>query len=209
MKVENISINAITTAEYNPRAIGDKEYQGLKKSLSEFELVQPLIVNKREGKLILVSGHQRLAIMKELGYEEVPVIFVELSQEREKILNLTLNSTKIQGHFTQEVNALLSELSADNSTLLESLNFDFSIDAELSSMTFMMPPITHIPSADSVNKKDDVWESDIRKVERVDENMDGIPAKIIITCAQIDKDSLLIFLKGKLMETAFEGVHIA
>ena len=39
--------------------------------------------------------------------------------------------------------------------------------------------------------------------------MDGIPAKITITCAQIDKDSLLIFLKGKLMETAFEGVHIA
>ena len=52
------------------------------------------------------------------------------------------------------------------------------------------------------------WESDIESIEKVKENLDGIDAVIKITCPQELKDEVLIYLKAKLLETSFEGVHI-
>jgi DNA modification methylase len=41
----------------------------------------------------VVGGHQRLKVLKDLGHREVEVVFVDLSDEHEKALNLTLNKT--------------------------------------------------------------------------------------------------------------------
>ena len=45
----------------------DEEYQKIKKSILDFDLVEPFIVNKRTGNLI--SGYQRLKILKEYDKE--------------------------------------------------------------------------------------------------------------------------------------------
>lgn len=45
-------------------------------------------------------------------------------------------------------------------------------------------------------------------VDKVDENMDGIITTIKVKCPQEIKDEVLIFLKGKIMETSFEGVEV-
>lgn len=52
------------------------------------------------------------------------------------------------------------------------------------------------------------WDSDIDAMGKIEENLDGIQGKIVITCAQDLKDEVLIYLKAKLLETSFEGVHI-
>jgi ParB-like chromosome segregation protein Spo0J len=98
MEIKKLPISKIKPAKYNPRKDlepSDPEYQKLKKSILEFELIEPLVWNRRTGNLI--SGHQRLKILKELGYSEVEVSAVNLSDEREKALNLALN--KIQGEW--------------------------------------------------------------------------------------------------------------
>lgn len=48
----------------------------------EFDLVEPLVWNKRTGNL--VGGHQRLKILKEQGRTEVEVSVVDLSPIKEK-----------------------------------------------------------------------------------------------------------------------------
>lgn len=96
MIIEKISISKINPARYNPRKdlqSDDPEYQKLKKSIEEFDLVEPLVWNKRSGNL--VSGHQRLKILQEQGIKEVDVSVVDLSESKEKALNLALN--KISG----------------------------------------------------------------------------------------------------------------
>lgn len=40
-------------------------------------------------------GHQRLKVMKDLGYEEVDCVVVDLDEKKEKALNIALN--KING----------------------------------------------------------------------------------------------------------------
>ncbi len=98
MEIQTLKVNEINPAVYNPRKDlkpGDPEYEKLKKSILEFDMVEPLVWNKRTGNL--VGGHQRLKILKELGIEKVEVSIVDLSEVKEKALNIALN--KIQGEW--------------------------------------------------------------------------------------------------------------
>lgn len=54
-----------------------------------------MIVNERTG--IVVGGHQRLKVLKDLGYTEIEVSVVDLTDEQEKALNVALN--KISGEW--------------------------------------------------------------------------------------------------------------
>ena len=92
-----VPIEKINPAAYNPRVDlkpGMVEYESLKKSILEFGYVDPLVWNEENG--VLVGGHQRFTVLKELGYTEVDVSVVKIKdQRREKALNIALN--KIQG----------------------------------------------------------------------------------------------------------------
>ena len=79
-------------AEYNPRQLTKDQYAQLKDSLTRFGLVDPLIVNKHKNrKNILVGGHQRLKIAKEMGMDKIPCVEVDLPLDQEKELNIRLN----------------------------------------------------------------------------------------------------------------------
>ena len=111
MEIKNIPITKIHKAKYNPRIIYDKEFQNLINSIKEFGFVEPIVVNLRnhadfkEHQWTIVGGHQRYEAAKKIGHKEVPVLFVDLTPQKEKILNLALN--KITGDFD---NAMLSEV---------------------------------------------------------------------------------------------------
>ena len=86
------SISDLIFAEYNPRELTKDQHQDLKDSITRFGLVDPLIVNThKERKNVLVGGHQRLRIAKELGYKSVSCVEVELTPEKERELNIRLN----------------------------------------------------------------------------------------------------------------------
>ena len=96
MEIERRKVDELKAAEYNPRKDlrpGDAEYEKLKRSIQEFGYVEPVIWNKRTG--TVVGGHQRLKVMKDLGYEEVDCVVVDLDEKKEKALNIALN--KISG----------------------------------------------------------------------------------------------------------------
>lgn len=117
-------------ADYNPRKDlkpGDKEYEKLKRSITEFGYVEPVIWNKTTGRV--VGGHQRLKVLIDMGTTEVECVVVELSEEKEKALNVALN--KISGDWDESKLALLI---AD----LQGADFDVSLtgfdDQEIESL---------------------------------------------------------------------------
>ena len=96
MLIEKKHIDALKPADYNPRKDlkpGDAEYEKLKRSIETYGYVEPIIWNKRTG--VVVGGHQRLKVMKDLGYTEVDCVIVDLDEQKEKALNIALN--KISG----------------------------------------------------------------------------------------------------------------
>jgi len=124
MNIETIAINEINPAPYNPRKDlkpGDAEYEKLKKSITEFDMVEPLILNKRGN--VLIGGHQRLKVLKEMGRKEVEVSVVDLPPAKEKALNLALN--KISGEWDMpKLKDLLETLDSGELGDIEITGFD-------------------------------------------------------------------------------------
>ncbi len=117
-----VPINDLIPADYNPRKHDDVATEQLKQSIEKFGLVDPIIVNSAAGrKGIIIGGHFRWEVAKELGYETVPVVYVDTPDlAREKELNLRLNKntgefdwdllTKFDESFLADVGFSSSEL---------------------------------------------------------------------------------------------------
>lgn len=101
MQVQLIPIEQLNMAEYNPRIMPAAEMEALKKSLKLHGFVQPVVINSNpDRKNIVIGGHQRIRAAKELCIESVPCVFVEKTEEEEKILNLALN--RIDGQWDEK-----------------------------------------------------------------------------------------------------------
>ena len=119
MVIQTLPVDKLVPADYNPRKDlkpGDAEYEKLKRSLSEFGYVEPVIWNKTTGHV--VGGHQRLKVLIDTGMTEVECVVVEMDDDKEKALNVALN--KISGEWDKEK---LSLLIAD----LQGADFDVSL----------------------------------------------------------------------------------
>jgi len=120
MEIKLLKINTLNPAKYNPRKElkpGDAEYEKLKRSIEQFGYVELIVVNEQNNNTV-ISGHQRLNVLKNLGKEEVDCIIVNLNTEKEKALNIAMN--KVTGDWDKEKLALLI-------TDLEGSDFDVSL----------------------------------------------------------------------------------
>ena len=110
MKIITLPVSDLHPADYNPRkdlAPGDKQYEKLARSIETFGYVEPIVWNRTTGNI--VGGHQRLKVLVQNGYTEVQVVEVELNEQEERILNVSLN--KISGRWDNEkLTAILDEL---------------------------------------------------------------------------------------------------
>jgi DNA modification methylase len=106
LTIENVDIESLHPDPANPRRIGKEELEALTRSLREFGFVQPVLARKSDN--VVIGGHQRLLAARRLGWKTVPVIFLDLSVEQSRLLNLALN--RISGEWDQE---LLARMLAD------------------------------------------------------------------------------------------------
>lgn len=113
MQIEKKKIKDLDRAAYNPRIElipGDTEYENLRRSITTYGLIIPVVWNKRTNRV--VGGHQRLTVLENEGETEVDVSVVDLDETQEKQLNIALN--KIEGGWDEEKLAdLLAELGED------------------------------------------------------------------------------------------------
>src|SRR2546426_12250921 len=101
-------------APYTPRTISDHDLEALRRSLRFFGTVEPIVVNRRSGRI--VGGHQRVKAAIEEGLETLPVFYVDLDDPSEKQLNLALN--RIHGEWDEDMlERLLPELKAGGADL--------------------------------------------------------------------------------------------
>lgn len=109
MDLRKIKIADLVPASYNPRKAlkpGDKEYEKIKRSIEEFGYCEPVIVN---SDMTIIGGHQRVTVLKDLGYSEIDCIVIDIDKTKERALNIALN--KITGEWNKELLAdLIAEL---------------------------------------------------------------------------------------------------
>jgi DNA modification methylase len=194
LRIEKIPVTKIKPAKYNPRKDlkpGDPAYEKLKRSMTEFGYVEPIIWNEETGNI--VGGHQRYKILLEEGHTEVECVVVKLPADKEKALNVALN--KVTGDWEVKALAeLLNDLNEQDFDLtltgfdaaeIEDLfsqvhdkdvtDDDFDVDAAL--------------EEEPISKPGDIWLlgrhrlmcGDSTKAETYEKLMDGKNANLILT----------------------------
>lgn len=126
--VKKIKLTDLNPAEYNPRTISEKEFNKLTRSIREYGLVDPILVNMKN--MTIIGGHQRYSVLvaenkKNNSYDDLLLfrrgdigwVFTEdvltvKDESHEKGLNLALN--KISGEWDYpRLNSLLDELNVN------------------------------------------------------------------------------------------------
>jgi len=184
LKVEYVDINTLLFADYNPRKASKEQTEQLKESIKRFGLVEPVVVNSAENrKNIIIGGHFRVKVAKELGIKQVPVVYVNIPDiEKEKELNIRLN--KNTGEFDYELLANFDE------NLLKDIGFtDIELDQIFTEEP--QPEDDEVPEMREVTniKYGDIFRlgnhrlmcGDATKKEDVEKLMDGKKADMVFT----------------------------
>ena len=120
MNIKKFKLSELNPAKYNPRKElkpGDKEFEKLKNSIENFGYVELIVVNEGNNNTV-ISGHQRLNVLKHIGKTEAECVVVNLDEASEKALNIAMN--KVTGEWNE---TMLADLIAD----LQSVNYDLDL----------------------------------------------------------------------------------
>lgn len=106
-------VNDLVPYPHNPRKVDEEKLLALMNSMDkdpEFIKARPLLVNSHEGREgVVIAGNQRLTAAKELGWDKIPVVIVDVNERTEKDWNLKDNI--LAGEFIPEkVKEVLVEL---------------------------------------------------------------------------------------------------
>lgn len=197
MNTKTMKLSELNPAEYNPRVKlepGMPDFEKLKRSIQEFGYVDPIIVNA-DGTII--GGHQRFFVLKDLGWEKVECVVVDLSKDREKALNIALN--KVSGEWDEDkLKDLLIELDAEQ--------FDLSLtgfdEAELHDI------LGDISLDDDVEEDDYDFEKEVpAKAKRGDVYQLG-DHRLMCGDSSSEEDVKLLAMGGLSMGTWCSPIHL-
>lgn len=106
IQIEQVAIDELRPDPANPRRISPRELEALTRSIQQYGFIQPVLARREDR--VVIGGHQRLTAARKLGMKTVPVIWLDLSVEQSRLLNVALN--KISGEWDED---LLAQMLAD------------------------------------------------------------------------------------------------
>lgn len=201
IQIVEVPISELKASEYNPRKHSKEQADQLKESIKRFGLVDPAICNSAPERMnVIIGGHFRVEMAKELGYQTMPAVYVNIPDiEKEKELNIRLN--KNTGEFDLDLLAqfdesFLAEVGFDSEEIdeifpTEENTEQFDLKKELEKLNIQEITV----------QKGDVYELDGSKLLCGDSTietdmlklMDGYKADMCFT----DPPYILDYLKGK------------
>jgi len=93
---EIVEIGKLKPAGYNPRVMGDKEFEDLKQSLRDYGQAQDIVCNTD---YMIIGGHHRVKAMKELGWKECSIVRPDKTLTDLECKDLNIRFNAILGSF--------------------------------------------------------------------------------------------------------------
>jgi ParB family chromosome partitioning protein len=92
LKVTDLPLEQLKEAPWNPNQMAEAMLRKLRESLTRYGLVQNLVVRPLEADCYeVLSGNQRLQILRELQRSPVPCVVVDLDDTQARLLSQALN----------------------------------------------------------------------------------------------------------------------
>lgn len=121
MKVVERSIEAIRPYEKNAKKHPESQVRQIAESIKAFGFNQPIVVDK-DG--VIIVGHGRYAAAIMLGLDKVPVLEVDITDEKAKAYRLADNKLN---ESAWDMKLVIPELREMDSSMVELTGFDPSI----------------------------------------------------------------------------------
>ena len=174
LEIVQVPLADLKVTDYNPRKWSDIQKKELKESITRFGMVDALIVNSaEERKNIVLGGHFRLEVLRELGHTEAPVIYINIPNlEKEKELCIRLN--KNQGEFDMDLLAEFDEsFLKDLGFGSEALDVVFDDDDSKDSIFDLDKELKKLNINEITIKKGDIYDLDGSRLMCGDSTVDG------------------------------------
>lgn len=179
MKLETISLEALTFDINNARLHNEKNIRAIKGSLAKFGQQKPIVVNSKN---IVIAGNGTLQAAKELGWTTISVVRSELSNFDASAFALADNRTAELATWDEEVLGKTLQYLREEDFKIEEIGFD-PIDME--------------------------WAADLEKMDDLEGSLTGLDeASIKVKCGKDDKDEVKQAIKNAIDELGIGGVTI-
>lgn len=99
MKLEKRNIDLVKPYWRNPRN-NEKSIELVKESIRQYGYNQPIVVDKDD---IIVAGHTRYKALRQLGYEEVTVVVLDLPEDKAKQYRIADNKASEQSTWNDDL----------------------------------------------------------------------------------------------------------
>ena len=119
MEIKTVKINSSKPYHMNCKIHTKQNIEAIKKSLIKFNQYAPLIVSCKTKQIIVGNG--TFQALKELNYQQVDILQLDLTEEQEKILNISDNKTSELSFWNKN---LLDSLKTFDDDFLKILDFD-------------------------------------------------------------------------------------
>jgi ParB-like chromosome segregation protein Spo0J len=205
LEVTYVKVSDLKPNDYNPNRQDPHDFKLLLSSMETDGFTQP-IVALRDG--TIVDGEHRWRAGSQLGYEEIPVVFVDMTPEQARVATLRHNRARGSEdlQLTAEVLRDLERLGA----------LDWAQDQLMMDDVELQRLIEDIPAPDALaaDEFSDAWEptkvherSDEGSVESRDERTGGITTRTAMTTAAIEaqRERERELAKAKTAEDREEG----
>lgn len=127
MEIKNVKISKLKGYHQNNKKHPQEQVDELKKSLTAYGFIQPIVVDKEN---VVIIGHGRLEAAKQLAYTEVPTVQLDnLTEEQTRRLRLLDNRLSDLGEY--DIDNIMFELDDLDDPELNALFKDIIPDEEL------------------------------------------------------------------------------
>lgn len=202
LTVVQVKIEKLSLASYNPRRWNKDALEKLKESLSLYGFVDPVIANSASERLnTLIGGHMRIAAAKELGIDEVPVVYLDIPDlEKEKDLNLRLN--RATGEWDWELlKDFAPEMLKDAGFSSEELDNIFNLDLDIPEQFDLKKELAKLNINEIKMKNGEIYQLGESKLMVGDSTIEANVLKLIgqekVDFCLTDPPYLLDYLHGK------------
>lgn len=114
-------VDQLLANPFNFRLHPEYQQHALAGAIDEIGYIHPVLVNKTTGRII--DGHLRIELALRSGVKKLPVSYVELSEDEERLALLSLDPIAAMAATDKEnLDALLREVQTDDARVLEMLD---------------------------------------------------------------------------------------
>ncbi len=177
--MQNVDINTIVPYKKNAKLHPLKQIKQVAKSIKEFGFNQPIVVDKNN---VVIVGHGRLEAAKLLELKEVPVLQVDLTEEKAKAYRLADNKLN---ESSWDMDLAIEQLKELSIPMFELTGFDKDLLLEIDGKDDLVPELPR----EHVAQVGDIWQlgnhrimcGDSVKKEDIEKLMDGKKADMVFT----------------------------